>query len=365
MNTHIHSTLGIGTAGMMRWIRHRRSESAISSGPATTRRPFLGAIAVALSLMIVAGGAATALAQSREPRVNYVDIEAFPTIVDARHANKEAVDLFNRFFATKSRHDSDATMEFISRDLSVYADVTLGWELNGYDALKEVWAKYMPTWGEGRSYPTRILGEVNGGSGSVMLEFTDTPELFGADMRVLGTVDVVDGKITRWADYWDSATYDGKRFEKLKQTPVDPPPALRSKPAVTSARIRDVASKFVEMVSSGNTAGAATLFSYDGVFEDRSLNTTIAGTPAINRYLARANPKSPFGRGVKLGHVVGGNAGGGFEWVSPSSPVKTGAASLSINTEGKITRVSIIYDSRNLSATNRSDLAALALEPLQ
>jgi hypothetical protein len=107
----------------------------------------------------------------------YPTIDTFPTIVDARHANKEAVDLFSRFFAAKSRHGCDATMEFISRELSVYADVTLGWELNGYDALQDVWARYMPTWGEGRSYPTRILGEVKGGTGSVMLEFTDTPEL--------------------------------------------------------------------------------------------------------------------------------------------------------------------------------------------
>ena len=161
----------------------------------------------------------------------YPPIETFPTIVDARHANTEAVDLFQRFFATKSRHDSDATMAFISRDLSVYADATLGWELHGYDALKEVWAQYMPTWGEGRSYPTRMLGEVNGGTGSVMVEFTDTPELFGADMRVLGAVDVVDGKITRWVDYWDSATYDGTRFAQIKRPPVDPPLALRSTPA--------------------------------------------------------------------------------------------------------------------------------------
>ena len=256
-------------------------------------------------------------------------------------------------------------MEFISRDLSVYVDATLGWELNGYDALKEVWAQHMPTWGEGRSYPTRILGEVNGGTGSVMLEFTDTPELFGGDMRVLGAVDVVDGKITRWADYWDSAAYDGKRFEKIKRTPVDAPLALRSKPAATSARIRDVASKFAEMISGGSTAGAATLFSYDGVFEDLSLNMRIVGLPAINRYLARVNHKSPFGSGVKLGHVVGGDAGGGFEWASSSSPVRTGAVSLSINTEGKITRASIVYDSRNLSATSRSELAALTLEPLQ
>ena len=197
---------------------------------------------------------------------------------------------FTRFFATKSRHDSNATMAFISRDLSVYVDATLGWELHGYDALQAVWAHYMPTWGEGRSYPTRILGEVHGGTGSVMVEFTDTPELFGADMRVLGAVDVVDGKITRWADYWDSAAYDGKRFEKMKRPPVDPPLALRSTPAATSARIRDVSSTFVERLSSGDTEGAATLFSYDGVFEDRSLHMTIVGFPAIKRYLARVQP---------------------------------------------------------------------------
>ena len=296
---------------------------------------------------------------------SYPAIETLPTIVDARHANREAVDLFNRFFATKSRHDCNATMEFISRDLSVYADATLGWEFNGYDDLKEVWARYMPTWGEGRSYPTRILGEVNAGAGSVMLEFTDTPELFGSDLRVLGAVDVIHGKITRWADYWDSAAYDSKRFESMKRPPVDPPLALRSKPAVTSARIRDVTSKFVETLSGGDTEGAATLFSYDGIFEDRSLNTKIVGFPAINRYLARVNYKSPFGRGVKLGHVVGSDAGGGFEWVSSSSPVKTGAAALSINAEGQITRANIVYDSRDLSATSRNELAALTLEPLQ
>ena len=321
------------------------------------------------STSMLAGAAAALLpaAARSQNAVNpfYPPIETFPTIVDARHANTEAVDLFTRFFATKSRHDCDATMVFISRDLSVYADATLGWELNGYDALKDVWAHYMPTWGEGRSYPTRILGEVNGGTGSVMVEFTDTPELFGADMRVLGAVDVVDGKITRWADYWDSAAYDGTRFAQIKRPPVDPPLALRSTPAAPSARIRDVASTFVEMVSGGNTAGAATLFSYDGVFEDRSLNTSIVGFPAITRYLARVNHTSPVGRGVQLGHVVGGEAGGGFEWASSSSPVRTGAAALSINAEGKITRVSIVYDSRNLSAARRSELAALTLEPLQ
>ena len=32
----------------------------------------------------------------------YPAIDTFPAIVDARHANKEAVDLFNRFFAQRA-----------------------------------------------------------------------------------------------------------------------------------------------------------------------------------------------------------------------------------------------------------------------
>jgi hypothetical protein len=229
----------------------------------------------------------------------------------------------------------------------------------------DVWAHYMPTWGAGRSYPTRMLGEVHGGTGSVMVEFTDTPELFGADMRVLGAVDVVHGKITRWADYWDSAAYDGTRYAQIKRPPVDPPPALRSAPAATSARIRDVSATLVARLAGGDTAGAAALFSYDGVFEDRSLHVHIGGFPALKRYLARVNQQSPFGRGVTLGHVVGGDVGGGFEWASSSSSVKTGAAALALNAAGQITRATIVYDSRDLAAGSRHALAALTLEPLQ
>jgi len=45
--------------------------------------------------------------------------------------------------------------------------------------------------------------------------------------------------------------------------------------------------------------------------------------------------------------------------------VKTGAVALRINAEGKITRVTIVYDSRNLPAARRNELAALTLEPVQ
>src|SRR5256885_12583498 len=51
-----------------------------------------------------------------------------------------------------------------------------------------------------------------------------------------------------------------------------------SKPEATSDRIRDVAYKLVEMVSGGNTEGAATLFTYDGFFfSSRRRHTILQG----------------------------------------------------------------------------------------
>ena len=98
-----------------------------------TRSNSIFSIALVTAVLAAAGNA--------QSGPQYPAIETFSTVVDTRHANKEAVDLFNRFFATKSRHDANASMEFVSRDLSVYVDATLGWVLHGYNALKECWAK--------------------------------------------------------------------------------------------------------------------------------------------------------------------------------------------------------------------------------
>jgi thioredoxin reductase len=35
----------------------------------------------------------------------------------------------------------------------------------------------------------------------------DTPELFGGEIRALGVIDLEDGKITRWVDYWDAHAF--------------------------------------------------------------------------------------------------------------------------------------------------------------
>ena len=91
-------------------------------------------------------------------------------------------------FAGSSR----ATSVFRRRRLVTYTDATLGWPLDGFDAVKNIFLQYMPNWPKtGLSYPTRIIG----GANSAVVAFTDTPELFGGELRILGAVDFKDGEI--------------------------------------------------------------------------------------------------------------------------------------------------------------------------
>ena len=140
-----------------------------------------------------------------------------PEIVDVTHATKNSAAFFHSFFTAKSRHDVDAAMNHFSKSTLTYIDATLGWAFYTPGALRDVWAQYMPKWpATGLSYPTRILGDER----SALVAFTDTPELFGAEIRTLAAIDIKDGKIVRWVDYWDGRHFGAELAAKLR-TPSD------------------------------------------------------------------------------------------------------------------------------------------------
>ena len=86
-----------------------------------------------------------------------------------------------RFFETKTSRDVDGTMSYFAPDLATYTDATLGWDLNGFEALRNVFAQYMPGWASpARSYATGILSN----DLSVLVQMVDTPELFGGQPRI-------------------------------------------------------------------------------------------------------------------------------------------------------------------------------------
>ena len=282
-------------------------------------------------------------------------------VVDTSHASASAADFFAAFFAAKNTHSPEETMRFFSRNLATYTDTTLGLALDGFDGLHDLFARYMPDWGDGRSYPVRILG----GPSSAVVAFTDTPELFGGGLHLLGAVDLAEGKIVRWVDYWDSSGFERPLFDEVS-APESAFPSDFKDDAVAEdadAGLGDAARGLHAALSGGNAERASAYFAYDAVYEDLALRTQLIGRSAIGRYLGRTLELLPFGPGTGLARVLGGGTGGGFEWVgTEATGVRRGITALELDARGRISRLTVCYDGQLLTDDARERLAGLAME---
>ena len=215
----------------------------------------------------------TAVAQGGRP--------LFPSVVDSTHATAKAVRFFDSFFTAKSRHDVDATMGHFSRVTLTYIDATLGWPWYSFEELKDLFAQYMPKWPPaGLSYPTRILGNER----SAVVAFTDTPELFGREIRIVAAIDLEDGKVVRWIDYWDGRHFGAELAAKMR-TPADKFPTDFKETSVrdnTSVKIRGVVTKLHAAMASNDAKSVAMLLSNDVIYEDLTLRTQVLGKLAEN-----------------------------------------------------------------------------------
>jgi ketosteroid isomerase-like protein len=286
--------------------------------------------------------------------------DVYPQITDSTHAAPETAKFFASFFNAKSRHDVAKTMAHFSPNLVTYTDATLGWDLGGFDGVKKIFEMYMPKWpAAGKSYPTRILG----GPNSALVAFTDTPELFGAELRIFGSLDLRDGKIVRWVDYWDSRSLDRSIDAALRQPPEKFSKDLKEKEVGenASANMQAIAAKMQKAFAAGDAKAAAALLSYDATYEDMTLRTQVRGSAAIERYLARILATAPFGQGSKLRHVVGSDLGGGFEWIGTGS--LGGITALSLDPDGQVTAIRTVYDGRLVNDATLKSLVVLSLDP--
>jgi ketosteroid isomerase-like protein len=280
------------------------------------------------------------------------------TTPDSSHAAADTTAFFDRFFAAKNSHVVADTMDYFSPDVLTYTDSTLGWPLDGFAAIEAAFARYMPNWpSTGLSYPTRILG----GPGSALVAVTDTPELFGGELRMLGAVDFKNGKIVRWVDYWDSQSFDDALYTQFKTPPEHFPTSFKEDnlPISAAVEIVAVATRLQTLLAAGDAAGAASLFGYDVVVEDMALHTQLQGRSMAQRYFATSLDHAPYGTGSTLRHIVGGARGGGFEWIAAAGQgVAGGITALELETSGLISRVTTVYDGRLLAAEQRQFLAA-------
>ena len=268
---------------------------------------------------------------------------------------------FDSFFATKTACDLEGTMSYFSPNLASYIDATLGWDLNGYDALKGVFEQYMPNWSPpARSYATGVLSNET----SALVHMVDTPELFGGELRILAAIDFIDGKIVRWVDYWDASWFDGELYAQLR-TPAEVfPKHLKNAQVPTQAapELIAAATALQQAFRAGDGLAAATLMHTDVVVEDMSLRTQVIGRIAATHYLSRILGDAPYGRSSRLRHVVGGQGGGGFEWsAGPDADGLAGITALEIDADGLITKITSVYDSRQLEPDRKAALYAASI----
>ena len=158
------------------------------------------------------------------------------------------------------------TTDHFSRAHLTYIDAALGWPFYSKKGMTDLFEQYMPKWPQtGLSYPTRISGNTH----SALVAFTDTPELFGGEIRILAAIDFKDGKIVRWIDYWDGRSFGAETAAKFR-TPPDKFPTNFDYDVASdgaSAKIKDVAQKLAAAFASPATPSAAdALFSSDAVY---------------------------------------------------------------------------------------------------
>jgi hypothetical protein len=101
----------------------------------------------------------------------------------------------------------------------------------------------------------------------------------------------------------------------------------------------------------------------DVVLEDMAVRTQVIGRIEATRSLERILGDIPYGRSSQLRHVVGGRRGGGFEWAAPNAGMLAGITALELDAGGLITKITSVYDSRQLAAGRRSALVMAFIAP--
>jgi len=326
---------------------------------ATSRRTMLraGAAAGAAAALSAAGVMAAGTASASIASASTGGSLPYPDITDTSHASPRAAEIFRGFFSAKSRHDPDKLMTYFSRTNAYYIDASSGNVWPDWQSLSDVFHAFLPSAPpDALSYPLRIVGDEH----SALVEFEDTPQLFGKELRILGSVTFDHhGKIIRWIDYWDGRS-------SVRPTSIGPtyPTDFRDGEVNASRLVQHAAQQLQAAFAAGDSATAVSLMSFDAVFEDSAAHTRVRGQLQVQRYLSRALGQTPYGPGAAVAHVEGSNRGGGYEWTAApvAAPMRRGYTGIELDESGKISRVTVMYNSGLLSYSAYQALVGLAAE---
>ena len=277
---------------------------------------------------------------------------------DVTHATPLLVQRVNSLFRDKTARDVDGFMSHFSTDALYYTDATLGWYVPTWAALHAIFAQYMPTWPHtARSYATRIIGDEN----SAIVEFTDSPELFGHEIRAIAAVDFHDSLIVREVDYWDGRHFGTAAVNALRTPDAQFPTTFGEEyvPLHSSPALRRVLDRLRAALASGDTSG---VFAEDALFEDLALHTEFAGSLAIDAYVNRAYTRLPYGVGTTVRRTLGNGRGGGYEWVGNGLISSHGIIAVELDAAERISRFTATWDASRLDDTAVATLLTDTLE---
>ena len=322
----------------------------------TRRAVVLGSLGGAGAIAAATVLAGTTPALGSIPRTPPVPLPDPPQ--DVTHATPLLVQRANSLFRDKTARDVDGFMSHFSQDPLYYTDAVLGWYVPSWAALKAIFAQYMPTWpGTARSYATRIIGDEN----SAIVEFTDSPELFGHEIRAIAAVDFRNGRVVREVDYWDGRHFGIGAVNALRTPDAQFPTTYGEEHIAecSSPALRQLLGRLRAALAAGDTSG---LFATDAIFEDLALHAEFAGALAIDAYVGRAHTRLPYGVGAAVRRTLGSGRGGGYEWAGNGFSGSHGIVAVELDGAGLITRFTATWDASRLDDAAMATLLADTLE---
>ncbi|MDH6221906.1 hypothetical protein [Streptomyces pseudovenezuelae] len=281
--------------------------------------------------------------------------------LDRSHTTDGVVRRLVGLYAAKSRHDVEATTSHFHRPRLTYIDAAFNGYSPSWQPYHDYFAYVMPTWpASAVSYPTRIIGD----SRSAVVMFTDTPGMFGNEMRVIAAMDFVDGKVTRQIDYSDGRHY-GVAAAAAYRNPT-PLPAQWGEQFVHSTPPRLLTRTLTALhdaLTAAEADAVARLFTTEGIYEDRTLHLSVAGPLAIRRSLADVLRMLPCTQQTSVRHTVGSEQGGALERSNPGAQVDRDIIAVELDHQGSIQRLTTVCDGSFVSDADIRRMLATTIEP--
>lgn len=282
----------------------------------------------------------------------------YPQVADTSHATPSLVAFMKSYFTAKTNGDIEGIMGLYSKESVLYIDAIIGWAFPSWDILHGAYVQNMPGWKQrgARSYPVRIVG----GDDSAVVTLHDTREMFGEELFGIAAITMKDGKLARWVDYWDGRQLSSElRTMLMMPLPTEYRDDSEGKSAAPASR--RVCSALHAALSRADIDAALDLFSQDAILEDLALRTILLGQARIRKYLESAVNRVPYAAGSTLVNIVGGTAGGAYEWRgAPDSGFGRGITAVELEADERISRLTTAYDTVPVSAEKFRELVLLA-----